>query len=107
MSWFHAATYVIMSAHKIEQRDKVIEQEYDENYQRKNSRTIPDGIVYGATSVYDSTWETHKVLKSLLSRGLMGNARMPIIVPGTRLRTKYYTKKRYLKLAKIHKGSKN
>jgi hypothetical protein len=84
----------------------VIEKEYDENYQRKNSRSIPEGIVYGATSEYDSTWETHKVLKNLLSRGLMGNARMPIIVPGTRLRTKYYTKKRYLKLAKMHKCSK-
>ena len=91
---------------QIEQRIKVLEQDYNEEYQRKIPRNIPEGIVFGATSEYDATWETHKVLKNLLRRGLMGNARMPLIVPGTRLRNKYYTKKRYLKLARKHKTRK-
>ena len=87
-------------AKKIEQRKEIISQDYDEKYDRKCNKQLPQGIVFGSLTVYDAAWETHRALKNFLVGGLVENARMPMIVPGLRLKTKYYTKRRYLTTAR-------
>ena len=85
---------------KIEQRKEIISQDYDEKFDRKCEKQLPQGIVFGSMTVYDAAWETHRALKNFLVGGLVENARMPMIVPGLRLKTKYYTKRRYLTTAR-------
>ena len=85
---------------KIELRKRKISQDYDGSYDRKNARQASSGIVYGSMTVFDAAWNTHSALKNFIGMGLVENARMPMIVPGMRLKTKYYTKRRYLTAAR-------
>ena len=85
---------------QIRLREKEINQVYDENLQRRIARQVPHDLVFGATTVYDSTWETHKVLRNFVKKWLVVSSRMPMIVPGQRLKTRYYTKKKDLALAR-------
>ena len=85
---------------KIEQRKRKISEDYDENYERKLARQQQPGIVYGSMTIFDAAWNTHKALKNFLRSGLIEDARMPMVVPGMRLKTKYYTKRRYLASAR-------
>ena len=78
----------------------MIKEEYDDDFERKCTKTLGMGIVFGAISEYDSTWETHRVLKEFLRRRIPAGVKLPIIVPGKRLKTGYFTKKRYLRMVK-------
>ena len=92
---------------QITERIEKIGTDYDENYEKKTHNPIPEGLVYGANCKFDSTWLTHKALKKLLRNNLMITVKLPTVIPGARLRTKYYTKARYLKMAKKHLNKKD
>ena len=81
-------------------KEEKITLDYDGNLKRRDERAVPSDLVFGATTVYDSTWETHKVLRNFVKTWMIVSARKPMIVPGPRLKTKYYTKKKYLALAR-------
>ena len=51
-------------------RIKVIEQEYNEKFERRTKRSLPRGLVYGAKTVYDQEWNTHFKLKMILKHSL-------------------------------------
>ena len=92
---------------QISERIERIKTDYDENYEKKTHSPIPEGLVYGANCQFDSTWMTHRALKKLLRNNLMSSVKLPTVTPGARLRTKYYTKARYLKMAKKHLNKKD
>ena len=86
-------------ANQIMHRIKKIQSDYDKQMKRKHENVIPKNLVYGSTCKYDATWHTHHALRKLLRKGLPSGVKLPMIIPGTRLRTKYYTKKRFLNMA--------
>ena len=85
---------------QINARKEGIESDYDEDFEKISKKSTPEGLVYGTKTQYDSTWLTHVALKKLLRDKLMPSVKLPMTVPGTRLKTKYYTKARYLKMSK-------
>jgi hypothetical protein len=39
---------------------------YDQNLQLRNSKEVPEGLVYGAKTIYDEEWFTHDKLRLIL-----------------------------------------
>ena len=39
---------------------------YDQNLQLRNSKEVPEGLVYGAKTIYDEEWLTHEKLRLIL-----------------------------------------
>ena len=83
----------------ITKRINDIKENYDQNYDRKDLVSIPKNIVFGSITVQDNLWNTHTILKTFLKKMLTVDARLPMIIPGPNLRTKYYAKRRYLKMS--------
>ena len=90
----------------IENRKNDISRDFSEEYIRIKPVSTPKGLVFGATTVYDSVWETHKIMKYFIKGLLQVDARLPSVTSGPKLRSMYYTKKRYLKMAHKYLKSK-
>ena len=80
----------------IKSRISEISSNYTRDYRRISPCSVPEGLVYGTKTVFDSVWNTHGIVKNFIKRMLQVNARLPTVINGPKLRSKYYTKTRYL-----------
>ena len=69
---------------------------YDEKYKLKTERKIPDTVLCGTKTVYEGFHNTHVILKELIKSGSVGVPKLPLMVPGTKLKSYLFTKRRYL-----------
>ena len=77
---------------------KEISEACDSSFNRVEFKEKPVGLVYGATSVMEGDSQTHKVVNEIIKKSL-GNeaAKMPMLIPATRLGELLHTKRRYFK----------
>ena len=54
----------------VQERIQKIGSEYNHKYVRNKMRENPEGLVYGAVSVFDEEWNTHYKLHRLLKQSM-------------------------------------
>ena len=59
----------------VQKRKSQIEEIYDSEYRLKQLRNPPVGLVYGAKTLYDEEWFTHKKLMLVLKAALPDGVR--------------------------------
>ena len=89
------------SSHKInqamEERREAIKNDFNSDYSRKETVKDMNNLVYGATSKMETGSMTHQVVKEIISSALGDNqARLPILIPATKLGEILHTKQRYM-----------
>ena len=69
---------------------------YDEAFNMVEDRKIPETVLFGTKTVYEGFHKTHEILRTLIKRAEAKETKMPVIVPGTKLKTYLFTKRKYL-----------
>ena len=73
---------------------------YDENYRTRVEKEIPSSVLCGAKTVFDGFHKTHEVLKELIKTSNQSQLKLPITVPGGKLKGYLFTKRSYLRKQK-------
>ena len=73
---------------------------YDENYRTRVEKEIPSSVLCGAKTVFDGFHKTHEVLKDLIKTSNQSQLKLPITVPGGKLKGYLFTKRSYLRKQK-------
>ena len=75
-----------------------IAENYDDSFKRVAEKEVPEGLVFGATTRMEGISQTHIVVKEIIKRSLGPvDARLPMLVPATRLGELLHTRRRYFK----------
>ena len=69
---------------------------YNDNFELKAQRNVPETVLYGSKTVYEGFHNTHVILRELIKAGNPEILKLPIIVPGIKLKSYLFTKRRYL-----------
>ena len=76
---------------------KTYKSKYDEAFNLITGRKIPRTVLCGTTTVYEGFHNTHKIMKELFKTSkIEESAKLPIIVPGLKLKRYLFTKRNYL-----------
>jgi hypothetical protein len=59
-------------------------------------RKIPETVLFGTKTVYEGFHNTHEILRTLIKRADTKETKLPVIVPGMKLKTYLFTKHKYL-----------
>ena len=81
----------------MEERREANKHAFDSDLNRKETMKDTANLVYGATSKMETGSMTHLVVRKIISSSLGDNqARLPILIPATKLGEILHTRKRYM-----------
>ena len=69
---------------------------YDEAFNLIEARKIPATVLCGTKTIYEGFHNTHEILRMLIKKSDCNEPKLPIIVPGMKLKTYLFTKRKYL-----------
>ena len=87
---------------KITKFIKKINSDYDSRYKKIVASKKTTGLVYGATTIFDKTSNSHLIVKKILKCSLCkSDIKLPFLIPFKKMKSILQTKKRYLSKLRI------
>ena len=75
-----------------------INNNFDENFEKKTVHADHENLVFGSTVTYDTVSNSHVIVKNILKNSMtFENVKLPMTVPSVKLKRLLHTKKKFLK----------